>query len=287
MNSLRTRTSSSPGAPVNALDVGTTVKVAVSYTKDGSAASTETVDGKVAALTTTTNKIVVDLNDILGAGYKDATVKVTAINMVVTIVNEQKEFSVNYKYAGMASSAAYPTTGIEMPVGGALDLAFLRSTVAAGIASKVAYVNNTTAATAEVDSIAGQIWIRFTPKGNTVTINSITAELTLSLGNADNYPAMLFNFYFDGCDAEDDTLKTTFVPGSALPLRVQRSGSEITGQNGRQLQFTTTESGTITSVTTVDPAKDTSNMVFVFEDYVPKANSDLISGMDWVGEVKP
>lgn len=36
--------------------------------------------------------------------------------MVVTIVNEQKEFSVNYKYAGMASSAAYPTTGIEMPL---------------------------------------------------------------------------------------------------------------------------------------------------------------------------
>ena len=273
-----------------ALDAGTVVTFEGTYALDESTTSTDFVaTGKVVKPTSGDPYVAVTVDDLTEGerGYDTADITIDEAYYVVNVVNGQKEFSVNYKYAGMASSAAYPTTGIEMPVGGALDLAFLRRTVVADIASKVAYVNNTTAATAEVNSIAGQIWIGFTPKGNTVTINSITAELTLSLGNRDNYPAMLFNFYFDGCDAEDDTLKTTFVPGSALPLRVQRSGSEITGQDGKQLQFNTTESGTITSVTTVDPAKDTSNMVFEFEDYVPKANDDVISGMDWVGETKP
>ena len=274
-----------------ALDEGTVVTFEGEYYLNGNAYDVEDfiATGKVVKPTPGKPYVAVTVDGLTDGdrGYENANITIDEAYYVVKVDNKQTEFSVNYKCGDMASSAAYPTTGIEMPVGGALDLAFLRGTVAAGIASKVAYVNNTTAATAEVNSIAGQIWINFIPKGNTVTINSITAELTLSLGNKDNYPAMLFNFYFDGCDAEDDTLKTTFVPGSALPLRVQRSGSEITGQDGSQLQFTTTKSGTITSVTTVDPAKDTSNMVFVFEDYVPKANSDLISGMKWVGEVKP
>ncbi len=272
------------GDPVNALDVGTTVKVAVSYTKDGSASATKTVDGTVAALADTTKKIVVDLNDILGEGYKNATVKVTAINMVVTIVNEQKEFSVNYKYAGMASSAAYPTTGIEMPVGGALDLAFLRSTVAAGIASKVAYVNNTTAATAEVNSIAGQIWIKFTPKGNTVTINSITAEFTLSLGDPTSSPAKNYSFKSGSEDANADKITFPAIPGSTYAFSLYRTADADSNGNGKLLKLTLSTDEALYSINKYSAEDSDAALNFKF---VPAANTITISSVDWTEETQP
>ena len=270
-----------------ALDAGTVVTFEGTYALDGSAISKNFVaTGKVVKPTSGDPYVAVTVDDLTEGerGYDTADITIDEAYYVVKVDNKQTEFSVNYKCGDMASSAAYPTTGIEMPVGGQLDLAFLRDTVVANIASKVAYVNNTTAATAEVNSIAKQIWIKFTPKGNTVTINSITAELTLSLGDQSKDPAVLFNFNYDGAVATSDTLKVPFVPGSTIEFSVKRSGTPIIGVDGKQLTFVTS-CGNIISVETVEgTSEETAVQVFTFKTYLPKYNSDSVTGMSWVKE---
>ena len=270
-----------------ALDEGTVVTFEGTYALDGSATYKNFVaTGKVVKPTSGDPYVAVTVDDLTEGerGYDTADITIDEAYYVVKVDNKQTEFSVNYKCGDMASSAAYPTTGIEMPVGGQLDLAFLRDTVVANIASKVAYVNNTTAATAEVNSIAKQIWIKFTPKGNTVTINSITAELTLSLGDKSKDPAVLFNFNYDGAVATSDTLKVPFVPGSTITFSVKRSGTPISGVDGKQLKFAT-GCGNIISVETVEgTSEETAVQVFTFKTYLPKHNSDSVTGMSWVKE---
>ena len=273
-----------------ALDEGTVVTFEGEYYLNGNGDDDEAfiATGKVVKPTSGNPYVAVTVDGLTDGdrGYENANITIDEAYYVVKVDNKQTEFSVNYKCGDMASSAAYPTTGIEMPVGGALDLAFLRDTVAAGIASKVAYVNNTTAATAEVNSIARQIWINFTPKGNTVTINSITAELTLSLGDQSKDPAVLFNFNYDGAVATSDTLKVPFVPGSTIEFSVKRSGTPIIGVDGKQLTFVTS-CGNIISVETVKgTSEETAVQVFTFKTYLPQYNSDSVTGMSWDKEVQ-
>ena len=206
------------GTPVNALGVGTTVKVAVSYTKDSSTTSTKTVDGKVAALTTTTNKIVVDLNDILGAGYKDATVKVTAINMEVAIVNNTK-FSVALSKTTNVTETS--SEKITVPVATPGFSIGLTKAAANGMTAEIALTGVVTKKVNQTFT-AGPDWVAVVPTTNKVEIKSITAKVTFTLDAGDTAGWTLGNNN-GSTDAKYDSCVIEVEPGEACTVYLQLS----------------------------------------------------------------
>ena len=206
------------GDPVNALDVGTTVKVAVSYTKDGSASATKTVDGTVAALADTTKKIVVDLNDILGAGYKNATVKVTAIDMKVTIVNNTKFSVALSKTNGQYEPS---TTEITVPVATPGFSIELTKAAANGMTAEIALTGVVTEKVSQAFT-TGHDWVEVVPTTNEVEIVSITAKVTFTLADGNKERWNLGNNNYS-TDAEYDSCVVKVEPGEACTVTLQLS----------------------------------------------------------------
>ena len=121
---------------------------------------------------------------------------------------------------------------------------------------------------------------------NTVVVEDLTMDYTITLGSETSDAAKYYNFSdIDGADgdltaASKDTWTIEgIIPGDAIDLYIQRSGDDLTGQYGNCLNITTGVSGPHDSLNTVTVESD-STMVFHF-NYIPGGNNDSVNAVAW------
>ena len=116
-----------------------------------------------------------------------------------------------------------------------------------------------------------------------MTVDSITAKFTFSLGANDGVAATNFNFENASSDANGDKVEFTAVPGDVVTFKVQRANITITTTNeGKLLVLSTSASGPQESVEAAKAA-ESSNQVFTFK-FVPGANNERVTDATWSAE---
>ena len=263
---------------LKALDDGTVVDIA--FTVDPTAAAaTATVKATVKD-----GKVTVPVHDFVKNGTKLADVTITGVTYDVTVTNAQTEFVLWYKNPTTANATKVDgnTVTLTVKVGDTIALGFHRDTVKAGIVATVAMTGtDDQQVTWKAD---GDVWTTaFVPETNAVTVDSITAKFTFSLGANDGVAATNFNFENASSDANGDKVEFTAVPGDVVTFKVQRANITITTTNeGKLLVLSTSASGPQESVEAAKAA-ESSNQVFTFK-FVPGANNERVTNATWSAE---
>ena len=260
---------------LKALDDGTVVDIA--FTVDPTAAAAATVKATVKD-----GKVTVPVHDFVKNGTKLATVEITGVTYAVKVTNAQTEFVLWYKNPTTATKVDGNTVTLTVKVGDTIALGFDRDTVKAGIVATVAMTGtDDQQVTWEAN---GEVWTKaFVPETNAVTVDSITAKFTFSLGANDGVAATNFNFENASSDANGDKVEFTAVPGDVVTFKVQRANITITTTNeGKLLVLSTSASGPQESVEAAKAA-ESSNQVFTFK-FVPGANNERVTNATWSAE---
>ena len=261
---------------LKALDDGTVVDIA--FTVDPTAAAaTATVEATVKD-----GKVTVPVHDFVKNGTKLADVTITGVTYDVTVTNAQTEFVLWYKNPTTATKVDGNTVTLTVKVGDTIALGFHRDTVKAGIVATVAMTG--TDDQQVTWNANGDVWTTaFVPETNAVTVDSITAKFTFSLGANDGVAATNFNFENASSDANGDKVEFTAVPGDVVTFKVQRANITITTTNeGKLLVLSTSASGPQESVEAAKAA-ESSNQVFTFK-FVPGANNERVTNATWSAE---
>ena len=274
---------------LKALDNGTVVDVAFNVLPPAAA------DGNKVKATVKDGSIEVPVHDFVKDGTKLAKVTITGITYDVVLKNNQAEFDAMYQI-GKGALTPFEDTGktITVPVGTQIQIALKRDTVATGVTATISVDNGTKDFTKvkPYDATYGYVTDQFVAATNSVTIDSVLASFEFNLGNKDEKTAKNFNIEntlgANGTpDTEVDTyLKTNWVPGSEVVVKVQASGLNLTTP-GVCLQINTTTNGNIVSPETTT-VSESSRQVFTFT-FVPKANLVSVGdgAYEWVPEVQP
>ena len=246
--------------------------------------------------------VALDVHYIVGqAGYKKADVVFTAATYDVILKNNQAEFDAMYQI-GEGALTAFEDTGktITVPVGTQIQIALKRDTVATGLTATVTVLNGTKnfEKVKAYDATYGYFTDLFVPATNSVTIDSVIAAFTFTMGERDSNPAMALNFTSAAdvsSNSDNDTLAWTAVPGSVKTVYVEYSDHNAAGAtvsdsvDKTNLRLTTannanniTGSKFIFSSNTI--AQSGTNNVFVF-GFVPVANTDSVTAYTWSNEL--
>ena len=280
---------------LKALDNGTVVDVAFNVQPAAAA------DGDNVMATVKDGYIEVPVHDFVKDGTKLAEVTITGITYDVVLKNNQAEFDAMYQIGGDAL-AAFADTGktITVPVGKAIQITLTRDTVATGLTATVTVLNGTKnfEKVKAYDATYGYFTDLFVPATNSVTIDSVIAAFTFTMGERNSNPAMALNFTSAAdvsSNSDNDTLAWTAVPGSEKTVYVEYSdhnaaGATVSGGVDKtNLRLATantanniTGSKFIFSSNTI--AQSGTNNVFVFE-FVPVANSDSVTNYTWSNEL--
>ena len=259
---------------LKALDNGTVVDVEFNVLPPAAA------DGNKVKATVKDGSIAVPVHDFVKDGTKLAEVTITGITYDVVLKNNQPEFEVRYKINDTGSSVEWENdTAVTLDVGDFLALAFVREGVAKDITATVAMNNNETPTSVGIafnSSSTG--WIKkVVPTGESITIASITASFTMTLGGKDYTAATYYNFENPVDNANKDTYQDiTWVPGDEVSVVVVRSGAAIQDSDlGSLLILRTTTNGELKSVESLKDGG--TNQEFTFK-FVPGANVvDVVS----------
>ena len=263
---------------LKALDDGTVVDIAFTVDPTAAAATTATVKATVKD-----GKVTVPVHDFVKNGTKLATVEITGVTYDVTVTNAQTEFVLWYKNPTEPEEVTGSNNvKLTVKVGDTIELGFHRDTVATGIVATVAMTG--TADQQVTWTGSGNVWTTaFVPETNAVTVDSITAKFTFSLGANDGVAATNFNFENASSDANGDKVEFTAVPGDVVTFKVQRANITITTTNeGKLLVLSTSASGPQESVEAAKAA-ESSNQVFTFK-FVPGANNERVTNATWSAE---
>ena len=280
---------------LKALDNGTVVDIAFNV-QPAAAADDATIEATVKD-----GYLEVPVHDFVKDGTKLAEVTITGITYDVVLKNNQAEFDAMYQI-GEGALTAFEDTGktITVPVGKAIQITLTRDTVATGLTATVTVLNGTKnfEKVKAYDATYGYFTDQFVPATNSVTIDSVIAAFTFTMGERDSNPAMALNFTSAAdvsSNSDNDTLAWTAVPGSVKTVYVEYSdhnaaGATVSGGVDKtNLRLATanianniTGSKFIFSSNTI--AQSGTNNVFVFE-FVPVANSDSVTTYTWSNEL--
>ena len=204
---------------LNALQNGTKLVVSGTFDEHPTAEQSFKAEATVVAVTGGDNYAVLNVSDIIYPNFELAFAEIDSIKQVVTLVNDQKEFTLGYKLNG-ESSVTY-TKPIEMNVGDKLELVWTRTGVADGTSAKATVMDGTsdiskTVAFNSTKAFSGQ----FVPASNTVTTKSILADYKYTL--TDEVAKEWFGFNADG---NNELNVKGIVPGSEYELVIYFTGS--------------------------------------------------------------
>ena len=234
-------------------------------------------------------------------GTKLAEVTITGITYDVVLKNNQAEFDAMYQI-GEGALTAFEDTGktITVPVGKAIQITLTRDTVATGLTATVTVLNGTKnfEKVKAYDATYGYFTDLFVPATNSVTIDSVIAAFTFTMGKRDSNPAMALNFTSAAdvsSNSDNDTLAWTAVPGSVKTVYVEYSNHDAAGVSVSGGVDKTTlrlrTANTASNITGSDfihasntIAQSGKNNVFVF-NFVPVANTDSVTSYSWTNEL--
>ncbi len=277
--------------------VGTAVNV--SYTVDGQ-------NGTVAVPATIiddgvgdddlSNKLRIDFTEAVKDGDYEHTVVITDTSVTVTLDTDVlkdaagvDKYNYQYNVNGANNQAVPDNKTFTVEVGDEIQIWFdAKAEIPAGTINADLVM---TTGPVEIEQVLalenGDQWTKAFVPSNKVVVNSLTMDYTITLGSTDSNAAKLYNFSdIDGADSDltaaskDTWTIEGIIPGDAIDLYIQRSGSTITdGSHGDCLHIGTTASGEHDSLNTVTAESD-STMVFHF-NYIPGGNNDSVNAVAW------
>ena len=276
---------------LKALDDGTVVDIA--FTVDPTAAAaTATVEATVKD-----GKVTVPVHDFVKNGTKLADVTITGVTYDVTVTNAQTEFVLWYKNPTTATKVDGNTVTLTVKVGDTIALGFHRDTVKAGIVATVAMTG--TDDQQVTWNANGDVWTTaFVPETNAVTVDSITAKFTFTMGERTSDVAKALNFTTSegvSSKSDNDAIEWTAVPGSTKTVYVEYSDHNAAG-----VEVSNGVDKTTLRLATANTASNINGSTFIFSSntiaqsgdynvfvvtFVPVANSDSITGFTWNNEL--
>lgn len=208
-------------------------------------------------------------------------VEITGVTYDVTVTNKQTEFGVCY--LNPTSDATNKGTILDddhnpivVNVGDKIRLCVFRDNVPAGIEATIYLTGAANQNIKFQGSTATKYgWSAaegFVPTSNTLVIEKVTAEYTITLG-ADNTsdPATLFNFA--GGDSKYDEIVVEGVPGSKISFQVQVSDKTSSTGNLKFVVYDNNGSSAGDTLYSNETVATATNRVFTFDDLVPTANA--------------
>ena len=277
---------------LKALDDGTVVDIAFTVDPTAAAATTATVKATV-----NDGKVTVPVHDFVKNGTKLATVEITGVTYDVKVTNAQTEFVLWYKNPTTATKVDGNTVTLTVKVGDTIALGFHRDTVKAGIVATVAMTG--TDDQQVTWNANGDVWTTaFVPETNAVTVDSITAKFTFTMGERTSDVAKALNFTTsEGVSSmsDNDAIEWTAVPGSTKTVYVEYSDHNAAG-----VEVSNGVDKTTLRLATANTASNINGSAFIFSSntiaqsgdynvfvvtFVPVANSDSITGFTWNNEL--
>ena len=279
------------GTGVSALKDGTYVDFG--YTFNGTAAP-KTVEGVVKSDAAGNKWIEVNAHNFAGWGNKTCTFVITSATYDVDVVmgDAVKNFTL---WANVNSATDTTPTSLTVPVGGKVQLGFVRASAAAASKDIAAVVNVTngtgTNFNINFNTTGNSVTQEFVPVTNTLTVNSISASLKIDLGNKDNDVPKNFNFANADSDANEDTYTVTnWVPGDAVDFTLVTNRATAANYI---LALSTDTNGVIKSINASQVVSDPQPFNFTI---IPKGNVVNVSSSNewgetthtiWVAETEP
>ena len=244
-------------------------------------------------------KVTVPVHDFVKNGTKLADVTITGVTYDVTVTNAQTEFVLWYKNPTTANATKVDgnTVTLTVKVGDTIALGFHRDTVKAGIVATVAMTG--TDDQQVTWNANGDVWTTaFVPETNAVTVDSITAKFTFTMGERTSDVAKALNFTTgEGVSSmsDNDAIEWTAVPGSTKTVYVEYSDHNAAG-----VEVSNGVDKTTLRLATANTASNINGSAFIFSSntiaqsgdynvfvvtFVPVANSDSITGFTWNNEL--
>ena len=272
---------------LKALDNGTTVDIAFSVSPAAAAKDT-TVEATVKD-----GKVTLPVHSFVKDGTKLADVTITGVTYDVTVTNEQTEFGVCYlnptsDAENKGTILSDDTNPITVNVGDKIRLCVFRDNVPTGIEATI-YLTGATnqdivfkGSTARMYGWSGVEG--FVPTSNSLVIEKVTAEFTLSLGEPTSSPATNYSFKSGNVDANADKITFTAIPGSTYEFEVYRTAAADSNGDGKLLELTLSTTEALSSINKYSAEDSDAALNFKF---VPAANTITIDRVDWTEETQP
>ena len=272
---------------LKALDDGTTVDIAFSVSP-AAAANDATVQATVED-----GKVTLPVHSFVKDGTKLADVTITAVTYKVTVTNKQTEFGVCY--LNPTSDATNKGTTLDddhnpivVNVGDKIRLCVFRDNVPADIEATI-YLTGAANQNIKFQGSTATMygWSAaegFVPTSNTLVIEKVTAEFTLSLGDPTSSPATNYSFKSGNVDANADKITFPAIPGSTYEFEVYRTAAADTNGEGKLLKLTLSTDEALYSINRYSAEDSDAALNFKF---VPAANTITISSVDWTEETQP
>ena len=273
---------------LKALDDGTVVDIAYTVAPNAFA------KGNTVEAVVEDGAVTLPVHSFVEDGTKLADVTITAVTYDVTVTNKQTEFGVCYLNPTSDDSRDGVTLDddnntITVKVGDKIRLCVFRDNVPAGIEATIyltgADNQNITFQGSKETKYGWSDVKGFVPTSNSLVIDSVTAEFTLSLGAADSSAAKNYSFKSGSEDANDDTREFTAVPGSEYTFSLYRTSAADSNGDGQLVYFTVNDdsSNTISSTNAYNAEKNGEALSFTF---VPGANTITLSNPGFTEENK-
>ena len=269
------------------LDDGTVVDIAYTVAPNAFA------KGKTVEAVVEDGAVTLPVHSFVKDGTKLAEVTITAVTYDVTVTNKQTEFGVCYlnptsDRTNKGTTLDDDHNPIVVNVGDKIRLCVFRDNVPAGIEATIYLTGAANQNIKFQGSTATQYgWSDaegFVPTSNTLVIEKVTAEFTLSLGDATLAPAMSYSFKSGDTNANADKITFTAVPGSAYEFDLYRTAAADNNGDGKLLKLTLSAGSPIYSINRYAAANTGAALNFKF---TPAANNVTVSAVDWSSETLP
>ena len=278
------------GEGVSELMVGTLVDFG--YTFEGAVAD-KPATGVVKSDAAGNKWVEISAHAFAGWGNKTCTFVITSATYDVTVTNKATDFGVCYlnPASDATNNGKYindDNNTITVKVGAKIRLCVFREDVADNLEATI-YL---TGAPDQDIKFQGSTGIKygwsdvegFVPTSNTLVIEKVTAEFTLSLGDATLAPAVSYSFKSGDTNANADKITFTAVPGSEYAFSLYRTAEADQNGDGKLLMLTLNSTDVIKSLNSYYVATTGAALNFKF---VPAANDITVTLVSWNVEDVP
>ena len=277
---------------ISALPTGTEVDVAYEATRNGVDFTEVAVSGTVAETTDNAKYIDVDVRDFFNDGAPLAyfnTVSITGLTYDVNITNANEYLTDTMYYNLTGSAVAVNDTSVvlsDVEVGSSLRVALYDEDYA-GMTAELTYTNEGNSVTETITaSNGGAFWVTSFVPGNDVTIGTLKADYTITLGMDDTtLPATNYNFV--GTSLNDKLVLEDCDVGAVIAFQVQKSSDFESSQSGNlHFNIWNNNATNVATICSNETVTSSTNRTFTFDDVVPTANSFALRDISYYPETE-